>query len=67
MVFKSGFGNFGAAFSIGTSYWMNVILLGLYMKFSIECERTGVPISMELFHGIGEFFTYAILSAGMIW
>ncbi|KAG5069341.1 hypothetical protein JHK85_001718 [Glycine max] len=54
------------AFSIGTSYWMNVILLGLYMKFSIECERTGVPISMELFHGIGEFFTYAILSAGMI-
>ncbi|KAL5194825.1 Protein DETOXIFICATION 12 [Glycine soja] len=65
MVFKSGFGNLGAAFSIGTSYWLNVILLGLYMKFSTECERTRVPISMELFHGIGEFFTYAIPSAGM--
>ncbi|KAG5077521.1 hypothetical protein JHK82_056216 [Glycine max] len=66
MVFKSGFGNLGAAFSIGTSYWLNVILLGLYMKFSTECERTRVPISMELFHGIGEFFTYAIPSAGMV-
>ncbi|RDY01668.1 Protein DETOXIFICATION 12, partial [Mucuna pruriens] len=66
LVFKFGFGNLGAAFSIGTSYWLNVILLGLYMKFSTECERTRIPISMELFHGIGEFFRFAIPSAGMI-
>lgn len=66
LVFKSALGNLGAAFSIGTSYWLNVIFLGLYMKFSSECERTRVPISMELFHGIGEFFRYAIPSAGMI-
>ncbi|CAJ1977453.1 unnamed protein product [Sphenostylis stenocarpa] len=66
MVFKSGLGNLGAAFSIGTSYWLNVILLGLYMKFSPECEKTRVPISIELFHGIGEFIRYAIPSAGMI-
>ncbi|KAL5140075.1 Protein DETOXIFICATION 12 [Glycine soja] len=55
-----------AAFFIGTSYWLNVILLGLYMKFSIECKKTRVPISTELFHGIGEFFRCAIPSAGMI-
>ena len=67
MVFKSGLGNIGAAFSISTSYWLNVILLGLYMKFSTQCEKTRVPISMELFHGIGEFIRYAIPSAGMIW
>jgi len=67
MVFKSGLGNLGAAFSIGTSYWLNVILLGSYMKFSTQCEKTRVPISMELFHGIGEFICYAIPSAGMIW
>ncbi|KAK7357716.1 hypothetical protein VNO80_17011 [Phaseolus coccineus] len=66
MVFKSGLGNLGAAFSIGTSYWLNVTLLGLYMKFSTQCEKTRVPISMELFHGIGEFIRYAIPSAGMI-
>ncbi|KAG4918790.1 hypothetical protein AAZX31_20G111400 [Glycine max] len=66
LVFKCGFGNLGAAFSIGTSYWLNVVLLGLYMKFSTECEKTRVPISMELFHGIGEFFRCAIPSAGMI-
>ncbi|CAJ1977452.1 unnamed protein product [Sphenostylis stenocarpa] len=66
MVFKSGLGNIGAALSIGTSYWLNVILLGLYMKFSPDCEKTRVPISMELFHGIGEFIRYAIPSAGMI-
>lgn len=67
LVFKSGLGSLGAAFSIGTSYWLNVILLALYMRFSADCEKTRVPISMELFHGIGEFFRYAIPSAGMIW
>ncbi|PNX98995.1 MATE efflux family protein 9-like [Trifolium pratense] len=56
----------GAAFSIGTSYWLNVIILGLYMKFSTDCEKTRAPISMESFNGIGEFFRYAIPSAGMI-
>ncbi|KOM28875.1 hypothetical protein LR48_Vigan609s000700 [Vigna angularis] len=66
MVFKSGLGNLGAAFSIGTSYWLNVTILGLYMKFSSHCEKTRAPISMELFHGIGEFIRYAIPSAGMI-
>ncbi|PNY17807.1 MATE efflux family protein 7-like [Trifolium pratense] len=66
LVFKSGLGCLGAAFSIGTSYWLNVVILGLYMKFSADCEKTRVPISMESFLGIGEFFRYAIPSAGMI-
>ncbi|XP_020222939.1 protein DETOXIFICATION 14 [Cajanus cajan] len=66
LVFKSELGNSGAAFSIGTSYWLNVILLGLYMKFSLQCETTRVPITMELFHGMGEFFRYAIPSAGCL-
>ncbi|CAI8604983.1 unnamed protein product [Vicia faba] len=66
LVFKSGLGCLGAAFSIGTSYWLNVIILGLYMNFSSDCEKTRVPITMESFNGIGEFFRYAIPSAGMI-
>lgn len=67
LVFKSSFGRLGAAFAVGTSYWLNVILLGLYMRFSPSCAKTRVPISMDLFHGIGEFFRFAIPSAGMIW
>ncbi|KDP34997.1 hypothetical protein JCGZ_09285 [Jatropha curcas] len=66
LVFYSGLGNLGAAFSIGISYWLNVILLAFYMVFSPTCEKTRVPISMELFQGIREFFHLAIPSAVMI-
>ncbi|KAF7808810.1 protein DETOXIFICATION 14-like [Senna tora] len=62
LVFKSSLGRFGAAFAIGASYWLNVILLGLYMTFSASCAKTRVPVSLELFHGIGEFFRFAIPS-----
>ncbi|OMO98187.1 Multi antimicrobial extrusion protein [Corchorus capsularis] len=68
LVFKFGLGNFGAALSIGISYWLNVIFLGLYMNYSPACSNTrGVSISMELiFQGMGEFFRFAIPSAFMI-
>ena len=67
LVFKFGTGCLGAAFSIGASYWLNVIILGLYMKYSSSCANTRVPISMELFLGIKKFFGLAIPSAAMIW
>ncbi|KAL5761138.1 hypothetical protein ACOSQ2_019976 [Xanthoceras sorbifolium] len=66
LVFKSGLGNVGAALAISVSYWLNVIFLGVYVYFSPACAKTRVPISMELFEGIGEFFKYAIPSAVMI-
>ncbi|KAI9120171.1 hypothetical protein K1719_008819 [Acacia pycnantha] len=66
LVFKSSMGRFGGAFAIGTSYWLNVFILALYMKFSDSCAKTRVSISMEIFHGIGEFFRFAIPSAIMI-
>ncbi|KAI9120104.1 hypothetical protein K1719_008752 [Acacia pycnantha] len=59
-------GRFGGAFAIGTSYWLNVFILALYMKFSDSCAKTRVSISMEIFHGIGEFFRFAIPSVIMI-
>ena len=34
LVFKCGLGNRGAALATGVSYWINVILLALYVKFS---------------------------------
>ncbi|KAI5353215.1 hypothetical protein L3X38_006108 [Prunus dulcis] len=36
------------------------------MKFSSACSKTRAPISKELFHGMGEFFHFAIPSALML-
>ncbi|KAL4612419.1 hypothetical protein ACB092_08G197200 [Castanea dentata] len=66
LVFQSGLGNLGAALAMGISYWLNVIFLGLYVKYSSACKKTLVPISKELFRGIGEFFRFAIPSAVMV-
>ncbi|XP_054809892.1 protein DETOXIFICATION 14-like [Prosopis cineraria] len=65
LVFKSGMGRFGGAFAIGVSYWLNVVLLAFYMKFSESCAKTRASISMELFHGIRDFFRFAIPSTIM--
>ncbi|ESR61567.1 protein DETOXIFICATION 12 [Citrus sinensis] len=66
LVYKSGLGNLGGALAIGISNWLNVTFLAIYMKFSTACAESRVPISMELFQGIGEFFHFAIPSAVMI-
>ncbi|XP_050374160.1 protein DETOXIFICATION 12-like [Argentina anserina] len=66
LVFKSGMDNLGGALAMSISYWLNAILLGLYMKFSSTCSKTRAPISKEVFRGIGEFFRFAVPSAVMI-
>ncbi|CAH9139841.1 unnamed protein product [Cuscuta epithymum] len=66
MVFKSGLSNLGAAVAIGVSMWVNVILLSLYMRFSPACDKTRSTITWEIFHGVKEFFRYAVPSAIMI-
>ncbi|KAM7271480.1 hypothetical protein ACFE04_030694 [Oxalis oulophora] len=65
LVFKSGLGASGGALATGASYWLNVILLGLYMKYSSACSKTRASVSMELFGGIREFLHFAIPSAAM--
>lgn len=67
MVFKSGMGNVGAAFSISISYWLNVLMLGLYIKCSDSCKATRIPFSLKAFKGINEFLRFAVPSAVMIW
>ncbi|XVF19473.1 hypothetical protein REPUB_Repub11eG0113700 [Reevesia pubescens] len=66
LVFKYGLRNQGAALAISISYWINVISLALYMVFSDTCKKTRVPITMDVFQGIPEFFRFAIPSAFMI-
>ncbi|KDP34996.1 hypothetical protein JCGZ_09284 [Jatropha curcas] len=66
LVFKLGLRNLGGALSISISNWLNVIFLVFYMKYSSACAKTRVPISLELFQEVGEFFRFAIPSAIMI-
>ncbi|CAH9107403.1 unnamed protein product [Cuscuta epithymum] len=66
LVFKSGLSNLGAAIAISVSLWVNVVILSLYMGFSPACDETRSTVSWEIFHGVKEFFGYAIPSAIMI-
>ncbi|KAI3976600.1 hypothetical protein MKX01_008458 [Papaver californicum] len=65
-VFNFGFGNIGAAFAISISYWLNVIFLGIYVKFSPLCKSTRVPLSKEALQEIREFLSLAVPSAVML-
>ncbi|KAF6173172.1 hypothetical protein GIB67_028470 [Kingdonia uniflora] len=66
LVFKCGFGTVGAALATSISFWLNTIVLGLYVKYSPSCERTRVPLSKEAFQGIRSFLRLALPSAVMI-
>ncbi|XP_026380715.1 protein DETOXIFICATION 14-like [Papaver somniferum] len=66
LVYKSGLGNIRAALSIGVSYWLNVIFLVIYIKYSPSCEPTRASLSKEAFQGIGEFLRIAFPSAVMV-
>ncbi|KOM30314.1 hypothetical protein LR48_Vigan1091s002600 [Vigna angularis] len=66
MVFKSGLGYRGAAIANAISYWINVFMLILYVKFSPSCSKTWTGFSKEALHGIPSFLRLAIPSAFMV-
>ncbi|KAF8407732.1 hypothetical protein HHK36_006867 [Tetracentron sinense] len=66
LVFKSGLGNRGAAVANSISYWINVLLLALYVKFSPTCTKTWTGFSKEALHDVLNFIRLAIPSAVMV-
>ncbi|KAH7658566.1 multidrug resistance protein MATE family protein [Dioscorea alata] len=66
LVFKSGLGHKGAALAMSISYWLNVILLALYVKFSPACKKTWTGFSSEALRAIFNFIKLAIPSAVMV-
>nr|POE63768.1 protein detoxification 16 [Quercus suber] len=66
LVFKSGLGYRGAALANAISYWINVLLLALYVKFSSSCLKTWTGFSKEAFHNIFTFLRLAIPSAVIV-
>ncbi|XP_061374578.1 protein DETOXIFICATION 16-like [Gastrolobium bilobum] len=66
MVFKSGLGNKGAAIACSMSYWVNVLILTLYVMFSPSCAKTWTGFSKEALLNIPSFMRLAIPSAVMV-
>ena len=68
LVFKVGLGITGAAISITSALWLNVIWLGLYMKFSSNCSKTRSSFSTkDVVKSSRMFFRFAVPSAAMVW
>ncbi|XP_021638546.1 protein DETOXIFICATION 16 isoform X2 [Hevea brasiliensis] len=66
LVFKSGLESMGAALANSISYWINVLLLALYVKFSPSCAKTWAGFSKEALQNILSFVKLAIPSAVMV-
>ncbi|XP_062104856.1 protein DETOXIFICATION 14-like [Humulus lupulus] len=65
LVYKFELGTTGAALSICFSYWLTVIFLVIYIKYSPACEKTRVSFSLDVFLSIPEFFRFGLPSAVM--
>ena len=67
LVTKSGLGSKGAAIANSVSYWINVLLIGFYVKFSSSCEKSRTGFSKKALQNIPEFLKISIPSACMLW
>ena len=65
--FKLGLRNKGAALANAIFYWINVLLLAIYVRISPSCKKTWTGFSREAMHDVPKFLRLAIPSAVMIW
>ncbi|XP_065874830.1 protein DETOXIFICATION 16-like [Euphorbia lathyris] len=65
-IFQFGFGSKGAAISISISYWINVLILAMYIKFSPSCQKTWTGFSMEGTKDLLRFLKLGVPSALMV-
>ncbi|XP_017975526.1 PREDICTED: protein DETOXIFICATION 8 isoform X3 [Theobroma cacao] len=66
LLHKTNLGIIGAPLSTGLSFWFNVVLLGIYMRYSSSCDRSRALIFNDIFLSIKEFFSFALPSAVMV-
>lgn len=67
MIFKAGLETRGAALANSISYWINALILILYVKFSSSCSESWTGFSAQAFHNISYFLKLAIPSTVMVW
>ncbi|XP_022925914.1 protein DETOXIFICATION 16-like [Cucurbita moschata] len=66
LIFEVGLEIRGAAVANSISYWLNVLILTLYVKFSSSCSSSWTGFSVQAFHNIPYFLKLAIPSACMV-
>ncbi|KAF5794032.1 putative multi antimicrobial extrusion protein [Helianthus annuus] len=66
LVYKLGLGIKGAALANTISNWINVVLLGVYVKLSPTCKHTWTGFSKEAMNDLLSFLKLAVPSAVMI-
>uniref|UniRef100_A0A0D9WQ04 Protein DETOXIFICATION n=1 Tax=Leersia perrieri TaxID=77586 RepID=A0A0D9WQ04_9ORYZ len=66
LVYGVGLGSKGAALSIAVSYWINVVILAVYVRVSGSCKKTWTGFSMEAFRDALSFLRLAVPSALMV-
>ena len=67
LVIGLDFGVKGAALANAISYWTNVLILAIYIKFSPSCRDTWTGFSKEGMRNLVEFLKLAIPSSLMVW
>ncbi|GMN55014.1 hypothetical protein TIFTF001_024133 [Ficus carica] len=61
-----GYGLLGAALTLSFSWWLLVIVNGLYILFSPSCRETWTGFSLKAFRGIWPYFKLTLASAVML-
>lgn len=61
------YGLLGAALTLGLSWWLLVIINGLYIVLSPSCKDTWTGLSIKAFRGIWPYFKLTVASAVMLW
>ncbi|CDP16070.1 unnamed protein product [Coffea canephora] len=65
-VYVLNYGILGAALTLSLSWWLLVILQGLYILFSPSCRESWTGLSIRAFKGIWPYFKLTAASAVML-
>ncbi|XP_020204979.1 protein DETOXIFICATION 41 [Cajanus cajan] len=66
VVFVLEYGLLGAALTLSFSWWLLVLLNGMYIVLSPRCKQTWVGFSVKAFKGIWPYFKLTVASAVML-
>ena len=61
------YGLIGAALTLSLSWWILVIIQGLYIVFSPSCRETWTGLSLKALKGMWPYFKLTVASAVMLW
>jgi MATE family multidrug resistance protein len=67
VVYVLHYGLLGAALTLSFSWWILVLLNGLYIILSPKCKETWTGFTMKAFTGIWPYFKLTAASAVMLW